>query len=209
MPHSKRSWSSTLRLNCKILFHTAVRGNIKATRDFLYLKGSTSVYSVLFLNLVGQMPLPSQASQSQHSIQVKLCPFGPGGTFPLPNSLSACICRGSQEHQPRNLGDTERPPSCRRCGSGQNAPCRGSCATPFPLTSGSGWAVVLRWGNWYFLSVPVTSHSFLLVSGGFHIGRGWGREKNGGGGEIKRPTRFWLSFAASTWCKRKLVGEDP
>ena len=171
-----------LRLNCKI-FHTAVRGNIKATGDFLYLKGSTSVYSVLFLNLVGQMPLPSQASQSQHSIQVKLCPFGDRG-HPPPSSLSACICRGPQEHQPRNLGGTTRLPSYRRCGSGQNAPCRGSCATHSPSDLGLRMSCGASLGRLVFpVCSPVTSHSFLLVSGGFHIGWGWGGEKKVGGGK--------------------------
>ena len=96
-----------LRLNCKI-FHTAVRGNIKATGDFLYLKGSTSIYSVLFLNLVGQMPLPSQASQSQHSIQVKLCPFRDRG-HPCP---APWVPASAEAHRSINLGTWVTPQGC-------------------------------------------------------------------------------------------------
>lgn len=76
MPHRKRGWNSTFRRNCKIRLRTAARENIKATGDFLYLKGSTSVCFVLFLNL-RPITLPSHASQSQLSLQAKLlCIFG-------------------------------------------------------------------------------------------------------------------------------------
>ena len=73
-----------LWLNCKILFHTAVRGNIKGTGDFLYLKGSTSVYSVLFLNFAGcgggvadASPIPGFPFPAQHPSEVLLL-WAPG-----------------------------------------------------------------------------------------------------------------------------------
>lgn len=119
-----------------------------------------------FLELWGGGALPSQASQSQHNIQVKFCSFGDLSTQ-LPSSLRACICRGSQEHQSRNL------PSCRRCGQGAERPCRGSCATPSPSNLGLRMSCGASLGKLVFpVCSPVTSHSFLLVSGGFHIGRG-------------------------------------
>lgn len=197
-----------LRLNCKILFHTAVRGNIKATRDFLYLKGSTSVYSVLFLNLVGQMPLPSQASQSQHSIQVKLCPFGPGAPSPSPTPW---VPASAEAHRSINLGIWGTPrgrPAADAAGRGRTPPAEAAVLLPPPwpraqdelrcFAGETGISCLLQ-------SLPILFYWFLVVSA---LGGGEA-EKKRGGGEIKRPTRFWLSFAASTWCKSKLVGEDP
>lgn len=104
-PHIKRSWNSMLRLNCKILFHIAVRGNIKVTRGFLHLKGCISGYFALFLNL-GQITPPSQASQFQLSIRTKLTPLGTGAPLPHQASVSTPVCRGSQSHKWRNVGDT-------------------------------------------------------------------------------------------------------
>lgn len=77
-----------LWLNCKILFHTAVRRNIKGIGDFLYLKGSTSVYSVLFLNFGGGgSPIPGFPVPAQHPSEVLLL-RGPEHPAPqLPEGL--------------------------------------------------------------------------------------------------------------------------
>lgn len=168
-----------LRLNCKILFHTAVRGNIKVTGDFLYLKGSTSVYSVLFLNFAGEgvggradaSPIPGFPVPAQHPSEALLL-RGPGA----PLSPAPGVPASAEAHRSINLGSWVTPRGCPAADAadgGQNAPCRGSSATPSPSNRGlrvSGGAAL---GKLVFpVCSPVTSHPFLLVSGGFHIGRG-------------------------------------
>lgn len=153
-----------LKLNVKaklqdIISHSC-EGSIKATWDFLYLKGCTSTYFVLFLNS-GQITLPFHASQFQLSIQIKLCTFG-GLEHPSPPSpAGAPPHQGSHVHKSRNLDDTKHfwePAQLQNAASlgGETHFAEGSCGislTPPTRTAVQGWPVVLGQGNWYFLSV--------------------------------------------------------
>lgn len=169
-----------LKLNVKaklqdIISHSCER-NIKATWDFLYLKGCTSAYFVLFLNL-GQIIFPSHASQFQLSIQIKLCTTGGLGNPSPPSPAGTPPYQGSHVHKSGNLDDTKHfwestqlqmPPA------GQERQPLQKAAVVF---SSPLWPGLQSWDElWCLARVTVISclffshfPFFLLVSSGFHI----------------------------------------
>lgn len=169
-----------LKLNVKakvqdIISHSC-EGNIKATWDFLCLKVCTSAYFVLFLNL-GQINLPSHASQFQLSTQIKLCTFGGLGHPSSPSPVGAPPHQGSHVHKSGNLDDRKHfwePAHLQMPLAGQERHPLQKAAVVF---SSPLWLGPLSWDELCCLtrgtgiSGLFFSHFpfFLLVSSGFHI----------------------------------------
>lgn len=195
-----------LKLNVKaklqdIISHSC-EGNIKATWDFLYLKGCTSAYFVLFLNL-GQIALPSHASQFQLSIQIMLCTFGGLGHPSPPSPTGAPPYQGSHVHKSGNLDDTKHfwePAQLQMPLVGQERHTLQMAAVVFssPLWSGpQAWDELWCLARGTGISCLFFNHLpfFLLVSSGFHIRK---KEQNQENHQIS------ASFTANTWFKRKI-----
>lgn len=132
--------------------------------------------------------LPSPSSASKQSSSASL-----GTGLPLPPApQSTHVCRGSQEQKSRNLEQlpeaaqlqtlwlVESPWPSEAAGP---LHCDQDCRPWMSCGASLGKLV-------FPVCSPVTSHSFLLVSGGFHIQKRKSR--------IKRPIRFQPSFTAST-----------